>query len=487
MQRDKSPHTPSYHSSFSISDSPRNSSRVSVQALTELWKPSPSDPMSTAAAAAGLVALNGVKSRKSSCDMCHHRKIKVSQPLVLETNAGTPLSFTLSILCIVPYSSAIALPPCLIPFPSQCDQTRPACSSCVRKGQLCTYSEDTERNNPSNVSNRQPARLSTVTIVSATDPGQRVTLPVPDRSTQPNLLARAASTRMSDGSRSAEGSEERVKKTDRRERIATGFDSESEGDNVKKEVLDGEGNEQDSGDEREKESFWSSAQKREEPDEGVSGEVGLVDGLADRIASGTSFRSTEEEEAANSDARPIGPHTTTGETHTSTQWSSSLPTCFLPKSPTNTLAHRLSQSIIYGPDIHVASPSEEGSILLVGSWSHSQSAVTRETDRPLEDRLCRPVPHRGCFPASAALPRGFPSYAQATNLAITPRRCHNLGHRLFIPRHCASHLTQREGRSSRRSDFDSENRCFNSDPTTPLIRTDPFVSPFQQFRSLSLA
>ncbi|BEJ13633.1 hypothetical protein CspHIS471_0308070 [Cutaneotrichosporon sp. HIS471] len=52
-------------------------------------------------------ATSGSKSRKSSCDLCHHRKIK-------------------------------------------CDQVRPSCSSCLRKGHPCHYSEETEANNVHN-------------------------------------------------------------------------------------------------------------------------------------------------------------------------------------------------------------------------------------------------------------------------------------------------------------------------------------------------
>lgn len=76
----------SLHSSFSSNESPWQSSRVSVRALTEMAEPSTPVSMSAAAAAAGLVALNGAKSRKSSCDLCHHRKIKVS---ALSERAGT--------------------------------------------------------------------------------------------------------------------------------------------------------------------------------------------------------------------------------------------------------------------------------------------------------------------------------------------------------------------------------------------------------------
>jgi len=74
---DYEPHHPQ-RCNYLPNDQSRGSTRVSVQALTGV--PNPSTPISIrdATAAAGLVALKGAKSRKSSCDLCHQRKIKVS-------------------------------------------------------------------------------------------------------------------------------------------------------------------------------------------------------------------------------------------------------------------------------------------------------------------------------------------------------------------------------------------------------------------------
>ena len=60
-----------------IIQTPRTSSRVSVHALTGVPTPSTPAPIGTPTTVTGLV-LSGIRSRKSSCDLCHHRKIKVS-------------------------------------------------------------------------------------------------------------------------------------------------------------------------------------------------------------------------------------------------------------------------------------------------------------------------------------------------------------------------------------------------------------------------
>ncbi|WWC60106.1 uncharacterized protein I303_102670 [Kwoniella dejecticola CBS 10117] len=177
----------------------------------------------------GGSAAGGGKSRKSSCEMCHHRKIK-------------------------------------------CDQQRPACSSCVRKGQSCRYAEEADHYRRSSFSasaqiQSQPQRPMSVTIVNAHDPSIKYTMPVPASNTstplkvgygQPSQNGHSAgpewkvaeSTTAND--RNSNSSAERKKSAMRRERIAAGFDSDSEDDqkgsekpaeakdNDKEETLNGE-------------------------------------------------------------------------------------------------------------------------------------------------------------------------------------------------------------------------------------------------------
>lgn len=151
----------------------------------------------------------------------------------------------------------------------QCDQIRPACSSCGRKGQICHYSEETEQNNPNNPVIRHHIRARTVTVVSTTEPGQRTVLPVPEFAESSN---RAESSLESRRTRSLSGSEERLARMDKRERIATGFDSESESEMVKIEPREREREVEDES--REKESVGSGSRRRDErQDDGVSGEV----------------------------------------------------------------------------------------------------------------------------------------------------------------------------------------------------------------------
>ncbi|EIW69083.1 hypothetical protein TREMEDRAFT_74024 [Tremella mesenterica DSM 1558] len=90
---------------------------------------------------------SGAKSRKSSCELCHRRKIR-------------------------------------------CDQLRPACSSCLRKGHQCDYSQEAENNNPykENDSDRPVTQRSHPNPNSNSDTRpQAVSLPHPSR-THPHSL-----------------------------------------------------------------------------------------------------------------------------------------------------------------------------------------------------------------------------------------------------------------------------------------------------------
>ncbi|OCF45090.1 hypothetical protein I317_01142 [Kwoniella heveanensis CBS 569] len=138
----------------------------------------------------GSYSAGGGKSRKSSCELCHHRKIK-------------------------------------------CDQQRPSCSSCIRKGQPCRYADDAE---PSNVQTpvargSQHQRAMSVTIVNASDPSIKYTMPVPGTTT-PSLKVgyghgNHPEWKVADNV-SEKGSAEKKKSAERRERIVSGFDSDSD-------------------------------------------------------------------------------------------------------------------------------------------------------------------------------------------------------------------------------------------------------------------
>ncbi|WWC87692.1 uncharacterized protein L201_002584 [Kwoniella dendrophila CBS 6074] len=166
------------------------------------------------------------KSRKSSCEICHFRKIK-------------------------------------------CDQQRPSCSSCTRKGHKCKYADEAGIIYPS-----LPAitprpnfnqRAMSVTVVNASDPSIKYTMPVPG-STKVLVSSNNTNTptpslkvgygqgqnasphpgwKVTDGTNTHHSgtsgglngsgySEEKKKKAERRERIVSGFDSDSEEENDSK-------------------------------------------------------------------------------------------------------------------------------------------------------------------------------------------------------------------------------------------------------------
>ncbi|TXT11064.1 hypothetical protein VHUM_01815 [Vanrija humicola] len=132
----------------------------------------------------------GSKSRKSSCDLCHHRKIK-------------------------------------------CDQVRPSCSSCMRKGHPCHYSEETEANNPHSNGRRAAVEVPKPLHLSQ---GPRASFGTPGGpngnagSSSPAWLSSGASRPKSGASRpnsAAGGSIDRKKKLDR-DRIVNGYGSSSD-------------------------------------------------------------------------------------------------------------------------------------------------------------------------------------------------------------------------------------------------------------------
>ncbi|WWC68816.1 uncharacterized protein I206_102751 [Kwoniella pini CBS 10737] len=155
----------------------------------------------------GGTSISGGKSRKSSCEMCHQRKIK-------------------------------------------CDQQRPACSSCVRKGQSCKYAEEADHFRRSSFSasiqsNTQSQRPKSVTIVNAKDPSIKYTMSIPSSNTSTPLkngngqagqnghsnhpewkVAETTNTTNESGS----GVVQKGRSSVRRERIVAGFDSDSEDD-----------------------------------------------------------------------------------------------------------------------------------------------------------------------------------------------------------------------------------------------------------------
>nr|XP_031863118.1 uncharacterized protein CI109_001596 [Kwoniella shandongensis]KAA5530190.1 hypothetical protein CI109_001596 [Kwoniella shandongensis] len=135
------------------------------------------------------------KSRKSSCELCHHRKIK-------------------------------------------CDQQRPSCFSCTRKGQVCRYAEEAEPSNHNrNTAGPTHQRAMSVTVVNASDPSIKYTMPVPGGATpalkvgyghgnQPEWKVESTPANRMNGS--SDTSAEKKKSNERRERIVTGFDSDSD-------------------------------------------------------------------------------------------------------------------------------------------------------------------------------------------------------------------------------------------------------------------
>ncbi|OCF78119.1 hypothetical protein I204_00055 [Kwoniella mangroviensis CBS 8886] len=152
----------------------------------------------------------GGKSRKSSCELCHHRKIK-------------------------------------------CDQQRPSCSSCIRKGHFCKYAEEAEQTHQSTLSSSSSSipkpntnqRAMSVTIVNASDPSIKHTMPVP--AANPHTPALKVGYGQNNNNNHPEwkvadsGSAEKKKSAERRERIVSGFDSDSE-DEIKEGSVKGKGN-----------------------------------------------------------------------------------------------------------------------------------------------------------------------------------------------------------------------------------------------------
>ncbi|WVR03989.1 hypothetical protein IAU60_000988 [Kwoniella sp. DSM 27419] len=164
--------------------------------------PGPGPGPSTSHAASprnGVYSNAGQKSRKSSCQMCHHRKIK-------------------------------------------CDQLRPSCSSCVRKGQVCRYAEEADPAAQPSRATQQSSRAMSVTIVNASDPSIKYTMPVPVAT--PSLKVGYGQTNHPEWkvaeSTSDKGSAEKKKVAERRERIVKGFDSDSD-DDVDRGSKNGEG------------------------------------------------------------------------------------------------------------------------------------------------------------------------------------------------------------------------------------------------------
>ncbi|ODO09431.1 hypothetical protein I350_03031 [Cryptococcus amylolentus CBS 6273] len=142
------------------------------------------------------------KSRKSSCANCHHRKIK-------------------------------------------CDQQRPACSSCVRKGHNCKYLEEDESYR--NHQPPRPAKPLTAATVNPLDPSKYLAPQESNNSSSALLPALPMNTHVELGlpSTSRPGSttgrstpekpERKKKKDDIREKILNGYDTDSEEETPKEE------------------------------------------------------------------------------------------------------------------------------------------------------------------------------------------------------------------------------------------------------------
>ncbi|KAK8861398.1 hypothetical protein IAR55_002217 [Kwoniella newhampshirensis] len=137
------------------------------------------------------------KSRKSSCELCHHRKIK-------------------------------------------CDQQRPSCFSCTRKGQICRYAEEAEPSSlHKSASGSIHQRAMSVTIVNASDPSIKYTVPVPGGSTpalkvgyghgnHPEWKVDTATPSKKDSGEIVGSGNGKKRSSERRDRIVAGFDSDSE-------------------------------------------------------------------------------------------------------------------------------------------------------------------------------------------------------------------------------------------------------------------
>ncbi|WVQ79047.1 hypothetical protein IAT38_001140 [Cryptococcus sp. DSM 104549] len=145
------------------------------------------------------------KSRKSSCAVCHHRKIK-------------------------------------------CDQLRPSCSSCTRKGHQCKYLEEDEH-----YRNHVPPRAHssrTPLAVDPQDPSSRHLMPSTGANGEPSTEPapfKNGHANSGEGGRNGNSSQpewnvggperapksngsDKAKKKERRERIVNGFDSDSDDD-----------------------------------------------------------------------------------------------------------------------------------------------------------------------------------------------------------------------------------------------------------------
>lgn len=117
--------------------------------------------------------------RKVSCELCHRRKIKVSPDL-----------------------HSMFIPD------FQCDQGRPACGSCVRKGKNCNYFD--EADTPTAAPNASGSAATPSGIVSAA----------------PSVKAKSGSPQARDKGDKEKGKSQ--EKRNQRERILGGFDSDSD-------------------------------------------------------------------------------------------------------------------------------------------------------------------------------------------------------------------------------------------------------------------
>ncbi|KAL1410239.1 hypothetical protein Q8F55_004244 [Vanrija albida] len=207
--------------------------------IDELGDDEPTPPLRVVAPSAATLAPpapspktsgGGSKSRKSSCDLCHHRKIK-------------------------------------------CDQVRPSCSSCMRKGHPCHYSEETEANNPHSNGRRTAVEVPKPLHLAG---GGRASFGTPGGpsgttgSSSPAWLSSSTSRPKGGASRpnsAAGGNIDRKKKLDR-DRIVNGYGSSS-----------------DEGDDDEKSSTPSGAGKARDVENDLADMLGEKDDEVDELDS----------------------------------------------------------------------------------------------------------------------------------------------------------------------------------------------------------
>jgi hypothetical protein len=206
--------TEAYNQPTSSAPSPErkegSSSLRPIAPLTDKGKSSSTSKPATPNANGGLnVFLSGKTHRKVSCELCHRRKIKVS---------------------IVTFKKRLR--PYLV-ADIQCDQGRPSCGSCTRKGKVCNYYDDNDATppRPSASTNVSSSRIDTLGALAAS------AVPSAAPSAAPSI---------------ASGSADKSKRSRQRDRIVGGFDSDSEdekgaegdladlvqGDKAKEEVKD---------------------------------------------------------------------------------------------------------------------------------------------------------------------------------------------------------------------------------------------------------